>query len=126
MPTLDPKNKETVVNSVRDKYAAIALEGGSCCGPTGCGDTSEQALTLALAVVGKVLIDGRSAFRLTEHRCTQFPDRQTFEGLELLLAHGLLLTQDLLRRLKVTLRNKHQLSAQSAELARLRPVAWRQ
>lgn len=55
MPTLDPKNKETVVNSVRDKYAAIALEGGSCCGPTGCGDTSEQALTLDLGYSKKQL-----------------------------------------------------------------------
>ena len=46
METLDTKDKETVVSSVRGKYAAIALEGGSCCGPSGCGPTTEEAVTL--------------------------------------------------------------------------------
>ncbi len=48
METLDPKDKEAVVNSVRGKYASIALEGGSCCGPQGCGPTAEEAVTLDL------------------------------------------------------------------------------
>lgn len=46
METLDPKNKEAVVGAVRGKYASIALEGGSCCGPTGCGTGAEEAVTL--------------------------------------------------------------------------------
>jgi SAM-dependent methyltransferase len=43
---LDPQDKEAVVGSVRGKYAAIALEGGSCCGTSGCGPGSEEAVTL--------------------------------------------------------------------------------
>ena len=46
METFDLKDQDTVVKSVRGKYAAIALEGGSCCGLTGCGSTSEEAVTL--------------------------------------------------------------------------------
>ena len=46
MEDLDVKNKEAVVGSVRGKYAAIALEGGSCCGASGCGTGGEEALTL--------------------------------------------------------------------------------
>jgi SAM-dependent methyltransferase len=46
MENLDVKNKEAVVGSVRGKYAAIALEGGSCCGASGCGTGGEEALTL--------------------------------------------------------------------------------
>ena len=55
METLDPKNKETVVSSVRGKYAAIALEGGSCCGPSGCGSPSEEAVTLDVGYSKKQL-----------------------------------------------------------------------
>jgi SAM-dependent methyltransferase len=55
METLDPRNKETVVSSVRGKYAAIALEGGSCCGPAGCGATSEEAVTLDIGYSKKQL-----------------------------------------------------------------------
>jgi len=44
--TLDPANTEAVVGSVRGKYAAIAQEGGSCCGAGGCGPGSEEAVTL--------------------------------------------------------------------------------
>jgi SAM-dependent methyltransferase len=46
METLDRQNKEAVVGNVRDKYAAIAVEGGSCCGNAGCGSGSEEAVTL--------------------------------------------------------------------------------
>lgn len=51
METLDrqdvrPEDKEALVGSVRGKYAAIALEGGSCCGISGCGQGSEEAVTL--------------------------------------------------------------------------------
>jgi len=55
METLDPKNKEAVVSNVRGKYAAIALEGGSCCGPSGCGSPSEEAVTLDLGYSRKQL-----------------------------------------------------------------------
>ena len=55
METLDPKDKETVVSSVRGKYAAIALEGGSCCGPTGCGSTAGEAVTLDIGYSKKQL-----------------------------------------------------------------------
>ena len=43
MPTLD---KDAVVGTVRNKYATIALDGGSCCGTAGCDPGSEEALTL--------------------------------------------------------------------------------
>ena len=43
---LDRQDKEAVVGSVRGKYAAIALEGGSCCGTAGCGPEAEEAVTL--------------------------------------------------------------------------------
>ncbi len=46
METLDRKDVETVVKSVRGKYAEIALEGGSCCGTAGCDPGSEEAVTL--------------------------------------------------------------------------------
>lgn len=46
METLDRQEKEAVVGNVRDKYAALALEGGSCCGPSGCGPSTEEAVTL--------------------------------------------------------------------------------
>ncbi len=46
METLDRQNKESVVGNVRDKYASIAVEGGSCCGNAGCGSGSEEAVTL--------------------------------------------------------------------------------
>ncbi len=55
METLDPRNKEAVVGSVRGKYAAIALEGGSCCGPSGCGSSTEEAVTLDLGYSKKQL-----------------------------------------------------------------------
>jgi len=55
METLNPKDKETVVSSVRGKYAAIALEGGSCCGPTGCGSTAGEAMTLDIGYSKKQL-----------------------------------------------------------------------
>ena len=48
METLDRQEKEKVVGSVRGKYAAIALEGGSCCGPSGCSTSSDEAVTLDL------------------------------------------------------------------------------
>ena len=43
MPTLD---KDTVVSNVREKYATIARDGGSCCGTAGCDPGSEEAVTL--------------------------------------------------------------------------------
>jgi SAM-dependent methyltransferase len=46
METLDREKKEEVVSSVRGKYAAIALEGGACCGASGCGTGGEEAVTL--------------------------------------------------------------------------------
>ena len=46
METLDRQDKEVVVGNVRDKYASIAVEGGSCCGISGCGPGSEEAVTL--------------------------------------------------------------------------------
>lgn len=46
METRNGQDKEAVVNSVREKYGAIALEGGSCCGTSGCGTGGEEALTL--------------------------------------------------------------------------------
>lgn len=46
METIDRQNVETVVKSVRGKYAEIALEGGSCCGISGCGPGGEEAVTL--------------------------------------------------------------------------------
>ncbi len=55
METPGPKDKETVVGSVRGKYAAIALEGGSCCGPSGCGSPSEEAVTLDVGYSKKQL-----------------------------------------------------------------------
>lgn len=55
METLDPKDKEAVISSVRGKYAAIALEGGSCCGPKGCGPTAEEAVTLDIGYSKKQL-----------------------------------------------------------------------
>jgi len=42
MPTVE----KDIVGNVRDKYAAIAVEGGSCCGTTGCAPGSEEAVTL--------------------------------------------------------------------------------
>lgn len=55
METLDLKNKETVVGNVRGKYAAIALEGGSCCGSSGCGTGGEEAMTLDIGYSKKQL-----------------------------------------------------------------------
>lgn len=55
METPGLKNKEDVVNSVRGKYAAIALEGGSCCGPSGCGAPAEEAVTLDIGYSRKQL-----------------------------------------------------------------------
>lgn len=46
MEPLDRQDKEAVVGNVRGKYAAIALEGGSCCGPSGCGTSAEEKVTL--------------------------------------------------------------------------------
>ena len=43
MPTLE---ENAVVGNVRQKYATIALEGGSCCGNAGCEPGSEEAVTL--------------------------------------------------------------------------------
>lgn len=43
MPTLD---KDAVVGNVRQKYATIATDGGSCCGTAGCAPGSEEAVTL--------------------------------------------------------------------------------
>ncbi len=42
MPTVE----KDLVENVRDKYAAIAMEGGPCCGTTGCAPGSEAAVTL--------------------------------------------------------------------------------
>ncbi len=44
----DQRDTETVVGTVRGKYAAIALEGGSCCGISGCGPGAEEAVTLGV------------------------------------------------------------------------------
>ncbi len=55
METLDAKNKDAVVSNVRGKYAAIALEGGSCCGLSGCGSPSEEAVTLDIGYSKKQL-----------------------------------------------------------------------
>jgi len=40
---LDPSNSESVVRTVRERYAGIATTGSSCCGSNGgaCGDTAE-------------------------------------------------------------------------------------
>jgi len=46
METLGRQDKETVVGNVREKYGAIALEGGSCCGASGCGPGGQEAVTL--------------------------------------------------------------------------------
>ncbi len=46
MEMLDRQDKEAVVGNVRGKYATIALEGGSCCGSSGCGSGGEEAVTL--------------------------------------------------------------------------------
>ena len=46
METLDRQDKEAVVGNVRGKYAAIALEGGSCCGAGGCETSAEEKVTL--------------------------------------------------------------------------------
>ena len=43
MPTPE---KDAVVGNVRQKYAAIATDGGSCCGTAGCAPGSEEAVTL--------------------------------------------------------------------------------
>lgn len=43
MTSLD---KDTIVGNVREKYATIAMEGGSCCGTAGCDPGSEEAVTL--------------------------------------------------------------------------------
>jgi arsenite methyltransferase len=55
METLDRQDKEEVVGSVRGKYAAIALAGGSCCGPTGCGTSADEAMTLDIGYSKKQL-----------------------------------------------------------------------
>lgn len=55
METLDRQDKEKIVGDVRGKYAAIALEGGSCCGPTGCGTPAENAITLEIGYSKKQL-----------------------------------------------------------------------
>lgn len=55
METLNPQDKEAVIGNVRGKYAAIALEGGSCCGPSGCGSGSEEAVTLDIGYSKKQL-----------------------------------------------------------------------
>lgn len=38
--------EKEIVSTVRQKYAAIALEGGSCCGAGGCGPVAEEKVTL--------------------------------------------------------------------------------
>ena len=55
METLDRQDKEAVVGNVRGKYAAIALEGGSCCGSSGCGSGGEEAVTLDIGYSKKQL-----------------------------------------------------------------------
>ncbi len=55
METLDRQDKEAVVGSVRGKYATIALEGGSCCGSSGCGTGGEEAMTLDIGYSKKQL-----------------------------------------------------------------------
>lgn len=55
METLDRQDKEKIVGDVRGKYAAIALEGGSCCGPTGCGTPAENSITLEIGYSKKQL-----------------------------------------------------------------------
>ena len=46
METLESQDKEAVDGNVRGKYAAIAHEGGSCCGAGGCGTSAEEKVTL--------------------------------------------------------------------------------
>jgi SAM-dependent methyltransferase len=41
-------SEPNIVESVRAKYANIATEGGSCCGMSGCGPGSEEAVTLGI------------------------------------------------------------------------------
>ena len=55
METLNRQDKNAVVGNVRDKYASIALEGGSCCGASGCGTGGEEALTLDVGYSKKQL-----------------------------------------------------------------------
>jgi len=55
METLDLKDKEAVIRNVRGKYAAIALEGGSCCGLGGCDSTADEAVTLDVGYSKKQL-----------------------------------------------------------------------
>jgi SAM-dependent methyltransferase len=55
METLDRQEKEKVVGNVRGKYAAIALDGGSCCGPSGCTTSSDEAVTLDIGYSKKQL-----------------------------------------------------------------------
>ncbi len=55
METLARQDKEEVVGNVREKYAAIALEGGSCCGTSGCDPGSEEAVTLDIGYSKKQL-----------------------------------------------------------------------
>lgn len=55
METLNTQDKEAVVGNVRGKYAAIALEGGSCCGSSSCGTATEEAVTLEVGYSKKQL-----------------------------------------------------------------------
>jgi SAM-dependent methyltransferase len=55
METLERQEKEKIVGDVRGKYAAIALEGGSCCGPTDCGTPDQNAITLDIGYSKKQL-----------------------------------------------------------------------
>jgi arsenite methyltransferase len=55
METQNRQDAETVVGNVRGKYAAIAVEGGSCCGTSGCGTGSEEAVTLDIGYSKKQL-----------------------------------------------------------------------
>jgi arsenite methyltransferase len=55
METQNRQDAETVVGNVRGKYAAIAVEGGSCCGTSGCGTGGEEAVTLDIGYSKKQL-----------------------------------------------------------------------
>jgi arsenite methyltransferase len=41
-----PAQSEDAIKSVKEKYAAIAVDGGACCGTSGCAPGSEAAVTL--------------------------------------------------------------------------------
>jgi ubiquinone/menaquinone biosynthesis C-methylase UbiE len=56
---IDPTNAESVINKVRERYAAFAVAGTSCCGPAPtscCGSTQTVAQSLGYAAIDLELL----------------------------------------------------------------------